>query len=87
MFCLQIHARAECTMNEKFCILHETAGPECSTEKFEKTPTVKVDGSTQYLDDYQPRAQIRKKFEVGTHQMMQNILQNCSKTSAIKEAC
>ena len=26
MFCLQIHARAECTTNEKFCILHEAAG-------------------------------------------------------------
>ena len=23
MFCLQIHALAECTMNSKFCILHE----------------------------------------------------------------
>ena len=23
VFCLQIHARAECTMNEKFSILHE----------------------------------------------------------------
>ena len=28
VFCLQIHARAKCTMNEKFCILHETAGAE-----------------------------------------------------------
>ena len=26
VFCLQINALAECTMNEKFCILHETAG-------------------------------------------------------------
>ena len=24
MFCFQIHARAYCTMNEKFSILHET---------------------------------------------------------------
>ena len=23
VFCLQIHALAECTMNSKFCILHE----------------------------------------------------------------
>ena len=35
MFCLQIHARAECTMNEKFCILHEAGGAECSIENFE----------------------------------------------------
>ena len=28
MFCLQIHARAKCIMNEKFCILHEAAGAE-----------------------------------------------------------
>ena len=26
VFCLQIHAFGECTMNEKFCILHEAAG-------------------------------------------------------------
>ena len=26
VFCLQIHALAECTMNSKFCILHEAAG-------------------------------------------------------------
>ena len=35
MFCLQIHARAECTMNEIFCILHEAAGAECSIQNFE----------------------------------------------------
>ena len=29
MFCLQIHARAECTMNEKFSILLDAAGAEC----------------------------------------------------------
>ena len=28
MFCLQIHARATCIMNQKFCILHEAAGAE-----------------------------------------------------------
>ena len=28
MFCLQIHARAECTMNKKFCILHKAAGTD-----------------------------------------------------------
>ena len=27
MFCLQIHARTESTKNEKFCMLHEAAGP------------------------------------------------------------
>ena len=37
MFCLQIHARAECTMNEKFCILHEAAEAECSIQNFEYT--------------------------------------------------
>ena len=31
MFCLQIHARAECTMNEKFCTLHEAARAESLT--------------------------------------------------------
>ena len=31
----QIHARAECTMNEKFCILHEASGASCSIENFE----------------------------------------------------
>ena len=35
MFCLQIHARAECTMNEKFCMLHAAAEPECSIQNFE----------------------------------------------------
>ena len=35
MFRLQIHARAECTMNEKFCILHEAAEAECSIQNFE----------------------------------------------------
>ena len=34
MFCLQIHVRAECTMNEKFSILHEAAGAECSVQNF-----------------------------------------------------
>ena len=32
MFCLQVHAQGECTMNEKFSILHEDAGAECSKE-------------------------------------------------------
>ena len=27
VFCLQIHALAECTMNSKFCILHSTPAP------------------------------------------------------------
>ena len=27
--------KAECTVNEKFCILHEAAGAECSLENFE----------------------------------------------------
>ena len=31
MFCLQIHALAECTMNEKSCILHKVAGVESLT--------------------------------------------------------
>ena len=26
VFCVKIHALAECTMNSKFCILHEAAG-------------------------------------------------------------
>ena len=30
VFCLQIHALAECTMNSKFCILHEAAGADFS---------------------------------------------------------
>ena len=30
VFCLQIHALAECTMNSKFCILHEAAGDRVS---------------------------------------------------------
>ena len=34
VFCLQIHALAECTMNGKFCILHEVAGAECSIQNF-----------------------------------------------------
>ena len=29
------NAQAECTMNEKFYILHETAGAKCSIENFE----------------------------------------------------
>ena len=32
---MQIHARAECTMNERFCILHEAGGAEFSIENFE----------------------------------------------------
>ena len=28
VFWLQIHALVKCTMNEKFCILHEAAGAE-----------------------------------------------------------
>ena len=31
VFCLQIHARAEYTMNEKFCLLQEVAGAESLT--------------------------------------------------------
>ena len=34
VFCLQTHARAECTMNKKFCILHEAARAESLTLKY-----------------------------------------------------
>ena len=30
VFCLQIHALAECTMNEKFCILHSEIFVHCT---------------------------------------------------------
>ena len=34
VFCLQIHALAECTMNAKFCILHSAPAASCSKQKF-----------------------------------------------------
>ena len=34
VFCLQIHALAECTMNSKFCILHSASAASCSIQKF-----------------------------------------------------
>ena len=33
--CSQIHARAECTVKEKFSIVQEAAGAECRVENFE----------------------------------------------------
>ena len=35
VFCLQIHALAECTMNSKFCILHLASGPKRLTLKYQ----------------------------------------------------
>ena len=32
VFCLQIHALAECTMNSKFCILHSAPAASCSIQ-------------------------------------------------------
>ena len=34
LFCLQIHAFAECTMNLKFCILHSALAASCSIQNF-----------------------------------------------------
>ena len=34
VFCLQIHARAECTMTPKFCILHSAPAASCSIQNF-----------------------------------------------------
>ena len=34
VFCLQIHALAECTMNSKFCILHSAPVASCSIQNF-----------------------------------------------------
>lgn len=44
----------------------ESALPHLSYLPYDKTPTVKEDGSTRDADDYQPRAQIRKQFDDGT---------------------
>ena len=34
VFCLQIHALAECTMNSKFCILHSAPAASCTIKIF-----------------------------------------------------
>ena len=34
VFCLQIHALAECTMNTKFCTLHSAPAASCSIQNF-----------------------------------------------------
>ena len=34
VFCLQIHALAECTMNIKFCVLHSARAASCSIQNF-----------------------------------------------------
>ena len=34
VFCLPIHALAECTMNEKFSILHSAPAASCSIQNF-----------------------------------------------------
>ena len=34
VFCLQIHARDECTMTPKFCILHSAPAASCSIQNF-----------------------------------------------------
>ena len=34
VFCFQIHALAECTMNSKFCILHSAPAASCSIQNF-----------------------------------------------------
>ena len=34
VFCLQIHALAECTMNSKFCILHSAPAASCCIQNF-----------------------------------------------------
>ena len=43
------NALAECTMNEKFSILHEAAGAECNTEKFERVRYLQTKRSQQSL--------------------------------------
>ena len=44
----------------------ESALPDLCYLPYDKTPTVKPNGSPQDVDDYQPRAKTRKKFEEGT---------------------
>lgn len=44
----------------------QKALPELCYLPFDKTPTVTSSGSQRDVDDYQPRAQIKKKFEDGT---------------------
>ena len=34
VFCLQIHALAECTMHSKFSILHSAPAASCSIQNF-----------------------------------------------------
>ena len=34
VFCLQMHALAECIMNSKFCILHSAPAASCSIQNF-----------------------------------------------------
>ena len=34
VFCLQIHALAECTMKSKFCIQHSASAASCSIQNF-----------------------------------------------------
>ena len=34
VFCLQIHALAECTINSKFCIQHSAPAASCSMQNF-----------------------------------------------------
>ena len=50
MFCLQIHARAECTMNEKFCILHEAPVSKSRTLSLPKQNKTNPILKTLYCD-------------------------------------
>ena len=65
---------------------HESALPDLCYLPYDKTPTVKPNGSPRDVDDYQPRAKTRKKFEEGTLTLDDaESIAKFSETYAVKE--
>ena len=61
--------------------------PELCYLPFDKTPNVTSSGSQRDVDDYQPRAQIKKKFEDGTFALDDaESIGMFSKTFAVEES-
>ena len=61
--------------------------PDLRYLAFDKTPTVSLKGSARKVDDFQPRAQIKKSFEEGTLALDNaDSIATFSKTFAVEES-
>ena len=85
-FCTKFPPSVECLKRVPRPMPDESALPDLCYLPYDKTPTVKTSGSPRDVDDYQPRAQTRKKFEEGTLSLDDaESIAKFSETYAVKE--